>query len=163
MAISVYREFRSKDTGSHIGSIEVEMGSNGTLHVVILGIHEDYPTKYGQALLHVTMVPDGIEHYDAITTIMEKITQDHLYDQPNLVYNDFILCEDAFVQAHPERCCSEGGPNIWNTWMPWTRENAAFLELCEDGDVVNRKILPGKLVQVYSQIKFIYDFPIQDY
>jgi hypothetical protein len=148
---TIYRDFNreyiedSEDIhvpiNGFIGGIDVKIvpGLDRRIRLMVTGLQENgnayFPLDYpcGQADVMVTIVEPTIDLYDAIMTVLDKITADHQYrlcgnpcdasttfqasptkstvlrtsdlaSNRGNPYKDFILCSGDLVQEHPELC-----------------------------------------------------------
>jgi len=149
MTSSIYRDFsRYYPEGSdeHVYSLE-KVGDVGGIHIVlvegnklfitIMGLHDNgcgyFDVDFGgQAMLRVTIDP-SIDLYDAIITVLDKITEDHRYSVKN-PYKDFVLCSEYILEKAPHLCHANGdgdGTNMGGKWAYFTRETLAYVGMDE--------------------------------
>jgi hypothetical protein len=157
---NVYRDFHPSD-GSFLGNIELFVLPNNKIELQIMGLQDnDYADDGGQASVIIDY-PSNIHLYDIITTVLDKITEDHQYMLRGVNPRDFIVCSPNLIQKHPElvnfdtTANTDGAP-----WMEFNRENVKYLGGCENCPSIEG----GDSIIIYGNInqdgEFTYDYPI---
>jgi len=189
MTTYIYRDFNRErlEDGSgtrlsnmYFGSIIVDVLTGHRLQAVVEGLQEngnhvtpiDYPC--GQGILQITVHPD-VDIYDAIMAVLDKLTADHddaLCDYRGddgeilvrgAIHQDFLVCSDALVRAHPELCRDDEAcqPHIGGPYMPFTRETLKYADVYDDSKDADEDrrflVLEGA---VDASGHFSYDYPV---
>ena len=101
----VYRDFNLP--GDYYGEIEIVVLPDNTLHVQVNSLHQNYTMDYlidcpaGQADV-VVKYHENLDLYTVITTVLDKLTDDHKYYLHNSKNStDYIYCLPKFVEKNP--------------------------------------------------------------
>jgi hypothetical protein len=172
----IYRDFNregvdaqhSRPVRGSIGGMDVEIISSRAFCICIDGLHHNqgnhvFALDEGQAVLHVTLDPD-VDLYDAIRTVLDRITADHQYMLRGRPFRDYIICSDALVHAHPELCHAHDDDersHMDGPWMPFNCDTLAYVEHSQyDHDHTCETAIHGKVVLGPEGLVFTYDSPI---
>jgi hypothetical protein len=178
MTTYIYRDFNREPcpdgsgtrlSNMYFGSIIVDVLTGHRLQAVVEGLQEngnhvtpiDYPC--GQGILQITVHPD-VDIYDAIMAVLDKLTADHTkLVTRGAIHQDFLVCSDALVRAHPELCRDDEAcqPHIGGPYMLFTRETLKYVDVYDDSKDADEDrgflVLEGA---VDASGQFTYDYPV---
>jgi hypothetical protein len=185
MTTFIYRDFNrerlvdgsgTRLSNMYFGSIIVDVLTDHRLHAVVEGLHENEQMDFcgSQGILQIAVHPD-VDIYDAIMSVLDKLTADHddaLCDYrgddgeilvQGAIHQDFLVCSEALVRAHPELCHDdeECQPHIGGSYMPFTRETLKYADVYDDSKDAEEDrrflVLEGA---VDASGQFSYDYPV---
>ena len=103
----VYRDFNLPN--NYYGEIEIVILPENKLHIQVNSLHQNYTLDYlidcpaGQADIVVKYHHNNLDLFTVITTILDKLTDDHRYYLGNnCKFSDFIYCYPEFVKDNPD-------------------------------------------------------------
>ena len=159
----VYRDFNIPH--DEPGEIEIIILPDNNLHIQINSLHQNYTMDYqidcpaGQADL-VVKYHDNLNLFTVITTILDKLTDDHRYYLgKNRKFSDFIYCYPEFVKDNPDLPYIKYNEIYGWALLEFTQENMKYLGVKNSDYEADEE-----LITLYGEVNkdglFIYDYPI---
>jgi hypothetical protein len=159
----VYRDFNIPH--DEPGEIEIIILPDNNLHVQINSLHQNYTMDYlidcpaGQADL-VVKYHDNLNLFTVITTILDKLTDDHRYYLgKNRKFSDFIYCYPEFVKDNPDLPYIKYNEIYGWALLEFTQENMKYVGVKNSDYEADEE-----LITLYGEVNkdglFIYDYPI---
>jgi hypothetical protein len=159
----VYRDFNIPH--DEPGEIEIIILPDNNLHVQINSLHQNHTMDYlidcpaGQADL-VVKYHDNLNLFTVITTILDKLTDDHRYYLgKNRKFSDFIYCYPEFVKDNPDLPYIKYNEIYGWALLEFTQENMKYVGVKNSDYEADEE-----LITLYGEVNkdglFIYDYPI---
>lgn len=181
MSSTIYRDFTRyypEGSSNHVysykavgdvGGINVYSIADNKLYITVSGLQINgcqlFMLDWGcEASVRVNIDP-SIDLFDAINTVLDKITEDHRYQVKN-PYKDFVICSDEMIRKVPHLCRENedgDGTNIGGKWAYFTRETLEYVEIDKEWLSENSgTIFIDGVVSIGDdgRPKFTYDYPI---
>lgn len=159
----VYRDFNIPH--DEPGEIEIIILPDNNLHIQINSLHQNYTMDFqidcpaGQADL-VVKYHDNLNLFTVITTILDKLTDDHRYYLgKNRKFSDFIYCYPEFVKDNTDLPYIKYNEIYGWALLEFTQENMKYVGVKNSDYEADEE-----LITLYGEVNkdglFIYDYPI---
>jgi len=159
----VYRDFNLP--GDYYGEIEVVVLPGNKLHVQVNSLHQNYTMDYlidcpaGQADV-VVKYHENMDLYTVITTILDKLTDDHRYYLYNSkISADYIYCFSNFVENNPDLPYITRNESGGGALLAFTPENMKYVDV-RNTDYEAHEDYITLYGEVNNYGSFTYDYPV---
>ena len=158
----VYRDFNLP--GDYYGEIEIVLLPGNKLHIQVNSLHQNYTLDYiidcpgGQADV-VVKYHENMNLYTVITTILDKLTDDHryyLYNSKNST--DYIYCFPKFIENNPDLPYIKHN-ELGGALLAFIPENMKYVDV-QKTDYETDKEYITLYGEVNANDLFTYDYPI---